>query len=193
MDCNTCIATYADLVFKILAGTGAVIAFVVGFRQYRWGQKLQKTRILGDLIDSFENDKLIEAACSMLDWDEREVVMEGGAIPFKNEMLVSALKVVLMDQGFSKEESYIRDSFDAFFDFFEKLYSFQKRELLAFEDFDYFYYWLELVRDIEKYKGSPEIQKAIDQYIDSYYFIGVRKLLTQYSKNPQPLALENKS
>lgn len=184
-----------DICLKLAGGAFAIWAFLLGLRQYALAQKWQKAGVVLSLMDSFEEDKRIEAACGMLDWDEREFVLEGAAVPFRNEMLLSALRVPVMDiaaqeegartegiDSFTKQESAIRDAFDAFFDFFCKLHAFQKAKLLLFEDYVYFYYWLELLSDVGRYKNDARIQHMIDRYIDAYHFDEVRELVEQYRR-----------
>lgn len=182
----------------VLGGIGAGIAFIVSFRQYKRGQNWLRAKVVISLINSFERDEQIELACTMLDWDEREIVFPGGKnVKFSNEILVSALRVPEMDvcytnqefydkeaTPFTEEESMIRDAFDCFFDFFHKLYALEKGDLLSFSDYVYFYYWLELVRDIGVYKKDERIKHALFNYIESYRFIGVKELLKEYEKKP---------
>lgn len=177
-----------DTIIKIAAALGAVIAFLYSLRQYKKGQMWQKADVILNLIDSFERDEQIDLACSLIDWDEREVdIGLPTTFRFRNELLVKALEVREMDSDFTPEESKIRDAFDAFFDFFEKLYSFQRTGLLSFGDLAYFYYWFELLRDIGRYKKIPSLQPAISKYLEAYHFRGVQELLRQYSLNPEPL------
>jgi len=180
-----------DLIVQVLTGIAAIVAFLFGVQQYVKGQKWQRAQILLSLIDSFESDERVEAACAMLDWDEREISIGEESIYFKNEMLISALRVPAMDTQvtFSKEERVIRDAFDAFFDFFHKLYAFQKSGLLTFAEYAYFYYWFELLRDVGRYKRIPNVQEVVHKYIDAYHFVGVRELLEEYSKKPEPLSI----
>lgn len=176
-----------DIVVKIIGFGGAIATFIVGIVQYNRGQRWQKTSILLSLIDDFEGDEGIRAAREMLDWDKRKVFIKDKCIDFENAVLVKALEVVPWDDGrFTEQESLIRDCFDSFFDFFHKLYSFQKSNLLSFNDFAYFYYYLELLRDIENYKGEG-YKKVFDEYIKGYQFIGIKTLLEEYKKNPLPL------
>lgn len=195
----------ADLVIKILAAVGAGTAFLVAIRQYRQGQAWQRSQIVLSLIDSFENNDRIQAACGMIDWDSKTIPMPNGkSLRFRNSMLIGALRVPLMDLqrpegpvdgsdepdgAFSEEESFIRDSFDSFFDFFDKVYAFRKANLLLADDYAYFCYWLELVRDIGSYKQSDQIGHAVAEYIEGYRFSGVHKLLDEYRTRPLPLAL----
>jgi hypothetical protein len=181
-----------------------IIVLLIGLWQYGRAQRWQRADVLLSLIDSFEKNERIQSACSMLDWDEREVTVgRGKTIRFENELLVRALRVPYFDRQkradeagrkdeiFTPEEREIRDAFDAFFDFFDKLHAFLKAGLLSFqEDCTYFYYWLELIRDIEHYKASKEIKKALYEYIEAYRFSGVKEMLAEYSENPQPLRIK---
>lgn len=194
---NDIIGSLANLMV-VLGGIGAAVAFIVSFRQYKKGQNWLRAKVVISLIDSFERDEQIELACTMLDWDEREIVFPGGkSVKFSNDILVSALRVPEMDvcsssqefdtieePPFTEEESMIRDAFDCFFDFFHKLYSLEKGKLLSFSDYVYFYYWLELVRDIGVYKKDERIKKALFNYIDCYRFTGIKELLKEYEKKP---------
>jgi hypothetical protein len=188
----------ADLILKLVGVTGAAIAFIVGYIQYKKGQNWQKAQVLLSLIDSFEEDKCIECACQMLDWDEREVrLADQKPIKFKNEMLLSALRVPVMDtagdnptgDGFTETESLIRDCFDAFFDFLHKLYAFRRNGLLTFQDLAYFNYWFELIHNIEEYKAIPGLKQRIFSFMRCYKFVGAEQLIEEYARKPDPLLL----
>jgi len=192
----------ADFILKLVGGTGAAVAFIFGYVQYKKGQNWQKAQVLLSLIDSFEEDKCIECACQMLDWDEREVRLAGEKpIKFKNEMLLSALRVPVMDtagknptgDGFTETESVIRDCFDAFFDFLHKLYAFRRNGLLTFQDLAYFNYWFELIHNIEEYKRVPGLKQRIFSYMRSYKFVGAEQLIQEYAQKPDPLLLAAQS
>ncbi len=181
----------------IMAGpAGAAIAFLVGLRQYKKGQNWMKARFMLSLIESFEKNKEINLACRMLDWDKRDIVFsDGKAVNFSNDILVSALRIVRMDiespgqsvvEGeppFISDECRIRDAFDTFFDFFDRLYALEKSGLLPYSDMWYFYYWFALLSNIGEHKKDPRIQNAFDEYINAYNFVGIRKLLEKFQKD----------
>ena len=175
----------------IIAGVVAIFGYLFGFRQYRKGQRWQKAQVLMALIDSFEKDELVDAACKMLDWDERPMDIEDQNFLFSNDMLISALRVVPWDKSsiFTPPEVCIRDSFDAFFDYFDRLHNFQKLKLLDFEDYQYFFYWFHMVDNISRLKGENKpgvgntgdaIEKAIINYCASYKFKGFEALLDRF-------------
>ena len=204
----TWIVTNKEFIFKIVAGVGAIIGFFIGLSHYAEAQKWQKAQVILNLMDAFKADPLIQAACLMLDWDQRDINLpDGRRIEFANDKLLDALRVFYMDESkkipmdwsafaskenagattFTAEQTLIRDCFDRFFDFFDKVHAFRANDLAQITDFRYFSYWFELVRVIGKYKGKSQIQSAVDLYIKTYNFHGFRELCDEYSKNPDPL------
>lgn len=198
----------AEFVLKILGGGGALVAFYVGLARYKEAQNWRKAQVILNLIDSFKSDKFIQAACLMLDWDQRNIDFgDGRTIQFKNDLLERALEVIRSGKddripidkvnfadvesqtgcGFTPDECAIRDSFDKFFDFFDKVYAFRRKELLQISDISYFYYWFELVRTIGKYKEDDTIQTVMNEYISAYKFRGFEALSLEYSHNAEEL------
>ena len=196
----------ADVILKALGLVGGAIAFTVGLHQYERGQAWQRATVVLALIDTFEKDDMIEAAQAMLDMDsvsiqhredDSQEILE---FRFENSMLAPALRVVVMDrvcegqqragdECFTPEQDFIRQAFTGFLDFFERLASLEKAGLVESSDLSYFNYWLELLRDAERYKKDAAIQLAIDDYIDYYNFRGTRRLLDEYSQRPEPLRI----
>jgi hypothetical protein len=191
--------------FKVIGGIGALVGFSFGLYRYSESEKWQKMKVLLELLESFKKDGLIQATCFMLDWDERDIdVGDGRHIQFKNEMLVDALRVTYSEQSgslpmdrtpsldresedkgaFKPDEAAIRDCFDKFFDFFDKLEGFRRNKLIKMSDLTYFNYWFELVHNIGRYKGNESIKRTIDAYVKTYNFQGFQELLKLYSKSP---------
>jgi hypothetical protein len=194
-----------SLIVGIATLVGIVGSVIWGIRQYREGQKLQKARVLLHLVDSFTKDDLVQGACEMLDWDRRRIVVNNITIRFNNRLLNDALVVpepfIDDENKFGPEGVLIRDCFDAFFDFFEKLGAFKKSGLLRLEDYTYFHYWFMMVSDIERMKGNkdilknypeyedlkdliiPGIKETIYKYIRAYRFFAAQALLDEFEKS----------
>lgn len=178
-----------ESIINIITSFGTIGAIIFAVYQFRNSQKWQKAELLLNLIDRFDNDEVINRAKDMLDWDKKKIkISESEFIDFENKNLLNALAIVEWDDdSFTPQERIIRDSFDTFFDYFHKLFSLQKSGLLKFKDFNYFYYYFELINNVSDYKGGDEYEIVLNNYIDSYSFIGIKSLLKQYKKNPQPL------
>ncbi|MCA9540482.1 MAG: hypothetical protein KC620_16395 [Myxococcales bacterium] len=78
---------------------------------------------------------------------------------------------------------------DRYFDFFSKLASFVDIRLLRFEDLNHFFYYFELLSDIERDKGQG-FGVALEGYLRSYRFGGCQKCLRWYSGLPPSQRME---
>jgi len=181
----------SDIWIRIVTIVIAFIAFLLALHQYTKAQGWQRAEFIIKLIDSFEKDKLVKAARFMLDMDSRTIKIEGsGELIYCNAKLINALKIVDMDESFTKEEQFIRDAFDNFFDFFGKLYTLKRSKLVKFKNVSYWNYWFEILSRVGTLKMNENYQKLIDDYINEYKFIGIRSLIDEYKKHPDPLLRE---
>jgi len=175
---------WIEFLLKIAAGVGAVVAYLVGLRQYRKSQNWQKATFLAAIITEFETNPKILAVKCMLDWDDGKIQIPPNlTFDFENETFCSALRAPLEGEEvtFPFPEDEIRDALDAFFDFFEKVESYWSIGLLKFRDLQYFYYWFEGLRSMDKWK-SVECKNALERYLQTYRFFGVKGLLSEYAK-----------
>jgi len=187
--------TSLESYLKTLGAIFALVGFFWGIYEFRISQKWEKSKLLVELINSFEENEEIDIVQEILDYDERKIELEDTTIIFRNVDLIPTLRHYEIDnlENLTNEEMIIRDAFDEFFNFFEKLASFEKTKILKFDDLVYFYYWFDIVVDIKKYKPNvPEekgdLQKAIDTYIESNDFKSMQYLLHKYKiehKTPQ--------
>ncbi|MDR2835507.1 MAG: hypothetical protein LBV69_04820 [Bacteroidales bacterium] len=173
-----------EITIQILGTVGTIIAILFAVFQFYKLQKWQKSEFLLKLINEFEENVYIASVKLMLDWDERDIFVENKKLVFNNELLLKALIVPKFDDNcFNEEEKIVRDAFDAFFDYFHKLYSFSVNNVINFKDLTYFYYYFELLHNISEYKGDEKYKEIINNYIQDYKFIGIQYFLKQYCNN----------
>lgn len=173
----------------ILSAIGFVLAFVIGLWQYIRAQRQEKLSLLLPLITEFETDEELQAACRLFDYDAATFSLGGQQHKFKNDDLLEALKVVEWDKDWPPLQEVIREILDRYFDFFGKLRSFMDVGLFKLKDLKYFYYYLELLVTVEKYKGSG-FEEALLGYLNAYRFIGCRKCLDEYRQLPPSQRVE---
>jgi hypothetical protein len=179
-----------DLSFQwVLSAIGFVTAFMVGLWQYRRAQRQQKVSLLLPLIAEFETDEEIQAACYLFDYDDGSFTLKGHKYKFRNADLLNAMKVVEWDLEWPPLEAAIRSALDRYFDFFGKLESFVDIHLLTFQDLKYFYYYLELLVGIDKYKG-PGFAQSLSKYLGAYRLGDCQKCLDAYREMPPSLREE---
>jgi hypothetical protein len=168
----------------ILSSIGFVAAFVIGLWQYLRAQRQVKVGLLLPLITEFETDEELQAACHLFDYDAGTFTLKGQEYTWKNADLLEVIKVVEWDQDWPPLQEAMREVLDRFFDFIGKLSSFIDVRLLNFRELRYFYYYFELLTQIEKYKGAG-FDQALNGYLDAYRFTGCRKCCDLYRKLPQ--------
>ena len=169
----------------ILSAIGVTTAFIIGLWQYRRAQRQEKVALLLPLISEFETDEELQAGCHLFDYDQGTFTFKGQDYTFKNADLLEAMKVVEWDQQWPPQLAAMREVLDRYFDFFGKLWSFVEIRLLGFRELRYFYYYLELLAEIERYKGAG-FEKALNGYLDAYRLGGCRKCLVTYRELPHP-------
>lgn len=174
----------------VLNSAGFATAFCVGLWQYRRAQRQQKASLLVKLIEEFEIDEELRVACYLFDYDAGKFTLRGESYKFTNELLHKAMKVVKDDYEWPQPEEFMREVLDRFFDFFGKLDSFIDIGLLKFKDLNYFYYYFELLVQIEKYKGIVGFNEILKNYLNAYHFSGCEKCLEMYRRLPSSQRVE---
>lgn len=167
----------------IVSALGVTTAFGIGLWQYVRAQRQEKVALLLPLINEFETDPELQAACHLFDYDEGSFTLNGQEHQFSAADIREAMKIVWEEQWPPNQEA-IREVFDRYFDFFGKLESFVAVRLLKLKELRYFYYYLELLVRVEEYKGDGA-EAALDRYLDAYGFHGCRKLLHDYRRLPR--------
>jgi hypothetical protein len=173
---------WLEFLLKLAVAGGAVVAYIVGLKQYRKGQSWQKATFLSAIITEFETNPKILAVKCMLDWDVGKIEIPPDiSFELRNEVFCKALRAPTDGEEvvFEFPQDEIRDALDVFFDFFEKIESYRSIGLLRFGDLQYFYYWFESLRSMRLWKDN-ECKIALDSYLHAYRFFGVERLLVEY-------------
>ncbi len=104
------------LVSLVLAVFGCGFGLYQFFISRRW----KRIEYLESQVKRLREDKILVAACLLLDWEERKIVVGERTIDFKMEMLKGALRDhrdFRASDDFTEDEAAMRDAFDAFFDY----------------------------------------------------------------------------
>ena len=109
-----------DLILKLLAMVGAVVAFIHTMQQWSTSQRWKRMEKLDDLIAYFERDSMLRVARMSLDWTRRTIKHDGRELTITNSDALLALRDhrgLPENFRFEGEQPIIRDGYDAFVSF----------------------------------------------------------------------------
>lgn len=185
-----------DLLLKLVAALGALVAFSFGLSRYMKDQAWRRHEFVANEIKDFTSDKIAKNAMFMLDWGERYIELFPDKDHYDNRFVKVdrlILKTALQhdrlrktEKGkirFSREEVAIRDTFDHFLSYFERYYQFVEAGLVSETELKpYLNYWVEAITD----KIELDVRNVIYHYINEYGFSDTQKLFKRLGSNIHP-------
>ena len=159
----------------------AILTLVKAIYEYTKSQKWKKSEILTREIKEFFNDPRIKSFCQILDWNYREVEIDGEKILIYDDLLCNALSTHNDKPNFSRDEAKIRDLFDYFLDRLSYFNFYINNDLVNEDEvFGYLSYYLDIMtKDGRKPK---EVIMSFNLYIDYYNFNNVKDLIVKYQE-----------
>lgn len=167
-----------EVIAAIVAVGGGLIAAFKAVREMR-EQKEQNARDLRwkrareamELLNQLNTNSLVKAATLMLDWSEREFALPSGKrAKITKQAMLRALRTENLD--FTEEEVFIRDVFDSFFAFLERVELATKISLVEFDDIKGSIGYL--AEKMSKNRG------VFSKFISSYGYNRAEELLALY-------------
>jgi hypothetical protein len=184
----------ADFYLKLLAGLGAVLAFVVSLRQYRLTQLWKRKEFLGAEVNQFLRDPAVRNALLMVDWGSRRIPFDPAVgrecwPKVTRSIQVEALEPhalrtpqkstdSLEPRRFSPLEAQIRDTYDALLDGLERFAAFADSGLYDPPELEpYLRYWIRQITSNDGSLGDRRWLLALLAYMEYYGFRGTQRLL----------------
>ena len=170
-----------------------VVTFTVGLFQYYRAQVWKKQEFVANEIRQFNEDALSRNAMLMLDWGSRPILLFPWLPQGETQFAVvdrPTLHTALtthdkIGRRYTPTETAIRDSFDAFFNHFERFEQFRETGLVKDRDLrPYLQYWLHTLSD--KVDDDGELRERIRAYLLFYRFSGTRRLLARMGVEVDP-------
>jgi hypothetical protein len=173
---------------KLIALTGAAIAFVTGLLQYRKAQRWKRAEWVAQEMQVFFTDQRVAAALRMIDWGARRIELypervdaAARTVYVRDDELAKALENHEdRPHGFTEDEARIRDVFDHFLDRLERINSFVETHLVSIADLKpYLRYWARNITAARE--GDPKVDRLVQlrRYMKVYGYSGVEKLFAQ--------------
>ena len=150
-----------DVILTLITMAGAIVAFILGWMQWRRGQAWQRAEQLDKFVVKFESDELLKLASVVLDWTDRTVTFREKAFNVRNWEVLSALRdhQLIEDQNkFPGEQPVLRDAYDALLAFFNRLELGISTGLIDSKPAKaYFRYWLRRLVEFDRHHADPKV------------------------------------
>jgi hypothetical protein len=172
-------------VLNVISLLIAVGGFVFGFYQFFVSARLKRVEYLDALLKRLREEPLLKSATVLLDWDERPVTIGDHTFNYQSTMLAGALRdhhQMKDHEGFSNDETAIRDAMDALFDYLGSIqYAAELRTITQQDAFasPVAYYFGKLAEKDDLNSG------AVTTYLAAYGFDRAGKLLSAYAQFQQ--------
>ncbi len=190
---------WITLIKEVASVVTPIIGFFLfwrGVNQYEKEQNWKKAEFFAKEIKEFKSDPMVKNTMLMLDWNRRKIELSSNESLFDiDSELCKALEAKTYfnegdadEDGFSTQQSLIRDNFDVFFDYLEKFELFIEVELVKEKDFrPYLKYWIDLMGDKKSRRKPIEFYQILWEYIDFFRYEKLQCLMQRYGYNITPV------
>jgi hypothetical protein len=151
----------------------STIAIVIGAKwvyEYTENINWQKNKFLLEQLEIFHNLESTKTMEKLLDWNACTIEINGESVYIDDNVLMSAFSTHDTKHKFTKQESFLRNLFDEYFDNITKLIFMSKTGLIKKKNFIIFMqYWLKILSGRTN-KKTLELSNQIQRYIRFYEF-----------------------
>jgi hypothetical protein len=168
-------------------------AFIAGLFQYRQAQRWKALEFISGEIKEFVANRDVRNTTLMLERNRRPINFlsqftnesngeeKTVTVIVSDEMILSTLTYRLRKGSVTKEEGYIRDTFNTFFFYLSNFNHYiQVFGLVKYSDLHpYLGYWLEILSGKTNRKPA-EFAEVVQQYLEDHRYYGVQQLIRRH-------------
>lgn len=184
-----------DVILTLITMVGAIVAFVLGWMQWRRGQAWQRAEQLDKFVVKFESDELLTLATVVLDWYRRTVKFREEDFEVENDEVLLALRdhrTITDENKFTAKQATLRDAYDALLAFFNRLELGITTGLVdSVPAKAYFAYWLERLIKFDQHRAQDNVLKGADpvNLVAAYIWVygnreSIEKLCREFGVDP---------
>ncbi len=171
----------AETIVALIIGSGGLI---FGLYQYTIAQKWKKSEFAAKQLEMIINDPILLMCCTCLDLETRKMVvpaqyremMDDDTFIHKWNVLSTAMLPEAEQFSFTWQEVIYRDSFDYFFNYFERIDHYISIGLITVKDVSNLEYWLRQI-------ATPRFteKNIFEKFIKAYEYTGVLSLMNRFN------------
>lgn len=193
-----------EIAISLVGLVGAGVAFFFGLRQYRRSEQWKRAEFVTAEMKEFFAGEKVSTAMTLIDWSGRNIRLLGLQDPENRDLTYVDRKMQCFallphtvidslhgsdreaehsgaERAYPREQTIIRDCFDAFFDGLERFGGNVQSGLVSAEELrPYLGYWIEDIAAPTNDAWDAAWTACVFLYIHTYGYTGVQGLFTEF-------------
>ena len=199
---------HAEIALSLLGLAGAIVAFVVGYKQYRRSEQWKRAEFVAQEMKEFSDDTKVSLTLTMIDWGVRNLSLH--AVRNRDDQTLTRvtrkmqcralLPHTLVEpsvgsdreaedfgggtdnaERFTFDQGIIRDCYDTFLDWLERFGSYLDSKLVSVKDLEpYLFYWVNDIAAPARDQLDADWSACLLLYIHVYEYKGVQALFNGF-------------
>jgi hypothetical protein len=179
---------------RLLTLVGALVAFVLGLREYREDQRWKRLALFTDQLQAFEAEPAVDNALVMLDYRDPHVCVAEDAVPdparrcmqVTDSLMVAALSGILEGRILSDHEHQVVYALDRLLTALDRIDYLHSQGFLSVEvQHPTVAYWIALIGDRRATTRPPAVHRKLCDYVREMKYVGALRLVAHYTPAEQ--------
>lgn len=177
-------------VIRLLTLVGALVAFVLGLREYREDQRWKRLALFNEQMQAFEGESAVGGALAMLDYRDPRICVPEEWVPdpahrcfqATDSLVLAALEGVMEGRVLSDEEYQVVYAVDRLLTALERIDYLHAQGFLGAEvQHPTVAYWIYLISDRRASTRPPEVRRKLCDYVREMDYAGPMRLVMRYT------------
>jgi hypothetical protein len=169
---------------------GALVAFVLGLREYREDQRWKRLALFNEQLQAFESEPAIGAALAMLEYRDPRICTPAEWVPdperrcyqATDSLVLAALGAVMEQRVLSDHEYQVVYALDRLLTALDRIDYLHAQGFLGAEvQHPTVAYWIYLVSDRRGSSHAPAVKRKLCDYVREMDYAGAMRLVTRYT------------
>jgi hypothetical protein len=175
---------------RLLTLVGALLAFVLGLREYREDQRWKRLALFNEQLQAFEAEPAVGVALTMLDYREPHVCVAAEWVPnperrcfqATDSLMTAALASVLERRVLSDHEYQVVYALDRMLTALDRIDYLHEQGFLGSEvQHPTVEYWISLIGDGRSTTRPPDVKHKLCAYVREMGYNGALALVLRYT------------
>jgi hypothetical protein len=177
-------------VIRLLTLVGALVAFVLGLREYRADERWKRLALFNEQLQAFEAEPAIGGALALLDYRDPTICVAAEWVPdperrcyrATDSLVLGALSGVMEGRVLSDHEYQVVYALDRLLTALDRIDYLHAQGFLGSEvQHPTVAYWIYLISDRRASTRPPAVKQKLCDYVREMEYAGAMHLVTRYT------------